>query len=89
MDLCNGARQVIVAMELMTKDGKKKILNECTFPLTAIACVNHIVTEQCVIDVTKDGLVLREIRQGATPEDIQARVEPKLMVADDLTVMEE
>ena len=89
MDLCNGARQVIVAMELMTKDGKKKILNECTFPLTAIACVNHIVTEQCVIDVTKDGLVLREIRQGRAPEDIQARVEPKLMVADDLTVMEE
>lgn len=89
MDLCNGARKVIVAMELTTKDGGKKIVNECTFPLTAVECVDHIVTEQCVIDVTPEGLVLREIRQGKTPEDIQSQVEPELIVADDLKVMEE
>lgn len=89
MDLCNGAKKVIVAMELTTKDGKKKILNACTFPLTAVKCVNHIVTEQCVIDVTPEGLVLSEIRQGKTPEEIQNQVEPTLMIADDLKIMEE
>jgi 3-oxoacid CoA-transferase subunit B/acetate CoA/acetoacetate CoA-transferase beta subunit len=89
MDLCNGARQVIVAMELTTKSGEKKILNECSLPLTALRCVDHIVTEQCVIDVTQEGLVLREIRQGKTPEEIQAQVEPSLILPDDLIVMEE
>ena len=52
-------------------------------------CVDHIVTEQCVIDVTDEGLVLKEIRQGKTPEDIQALVEPRLTVAGDLKTMEE
>ena len=51
--------------------------------------MDHIVTEQCVIDVTDEGLVLKEIRQGKTPEDIQALVEPRLIVADDLKMMEE
>jgi len=89
MDLCNGARKVIVAMELTARDGARKIVNECSYPLTAMQCVNHIVTEQCVIDVTETGLVLKEIHQGRTPEDIQAQVEPKLILADDWTVMEE
>ena len=89
MDLCNGARKVIVAMELTTKDGGKKIVNECSLPLTAVQCVDHIVTEQCVIDVTEEGLVLREVRQGKTPEDIQAQVEPRLIIAGDLKIMEE
>ncbi len=89
MDLCNGARNVIVAMELTTKDGKPKIVNECSFPLTAVHCVDHVVTERCVIDVTKEGLVLSEIRKGHTVEEIQAAVEPKLIVAPDLIEMEE
>lgn len=89
MDLCNGARQVIVAMELTTKGGEKKIVNECSLPLTAMKCVDHIVTEQCVIDVTEEGLVLREIRRGKTPEEIQAQVEPELIIPDNLIVMEE
>lgn len=89
MDLCNGARKVIVAMELVAKNGAKKIVKECDYPLTAVRCVDHIVTEQCVIDVTGEGLVLREIRQGRTPEDIQAQVEPLLIIPDDLKIMEE
>lgn len=89
MDLCNGARKVIVAMELNARDGAKKIVNECTFPLTALRCVDHIVTEKCVIDVTEAGLVLKEIRQGFTPADIQSLIEPELTVAPELVTMEE
>lgn len=88
MDLCNGAKTVIVAMELTTKDGKPKILKECTFPLTGKGCVHHIVTERCVIDVTKDGLVLVEVAPGETAESIQTAVEPRLIVSDQLREME-
>ena len=77
MDLCNGAKNVIVAMELVAKDGSPKIVN------------NHIVTDRCVIDVTGEGLVLSEIRKGHTVEEIQAAVEPKLIVSPDLKEMEE
>ena len=69
--------------------GKPKIVNECSFPLTAVHCVDHVVTERCVIDVTKEGLVLSEIRKGHTVEEIQAAVEPELIVAPDLIEMEE
>lgn len=89
MDLCNGARKVIVAMELTAQNGAKKIVHECSFPLTAVACVDHIVTEQCVIDVTEEGLVLREVRAGITPEQIQKQVEPVLIIPDDIVTMEE
>ena len=87
MDLVNGARKVIIAMELTTKDGKPKILKQCNFPLTGKACVDHIVTEQCVIDVTRDGLVLVALLEGLTPADIQKQVEPRLIVADHLATM--
>lgn len=89
MDLCNGARKVIVAMELVAKDGAKKIVKTCSYPLTALHCVNHIVTEQCVIDVTEEGLVLREIRSGKTPEEIQAQIEPELILPEEIKIMEE
>lgn len=88
MDLVNGARKVIVTMELRTKDGSFKIVNECSYPLTGKACVDHIVTEQCVIDVTPKGLVLVEVLDGLTAEDIQRQVEPTLIVAETLGVME-
>ena len=89
MDLCNGARNVIVAMDLTTKDGQPKIVNQCSFPLTAVRCVNHIVTERCVIDVTAEGLVLSELRKGHTVEEIQAAVEPALIISPALKEMEE
>ena len=88
MDLCVGAKKVIVAMELCTKDGGYKILKECTFPLTGKACVDHIVTEVCVIDVVPEGLKLVEVAPGHTAEEIQSMVEPKLIISDELKEME-
>lgn len=87
MDLVNGARKVIIAMELCTRDGKAKIVNACDYPLTAKNCVDHIVTEQCVIDIIPDGLLLVELLEGLTPHDIQQQVEPPLIVSEHLKIM--
>ena len=81
MDLVAGAKRVFVAMEHATKDGKAKILRKCTLPLTGVAVVDHIVTELAVIDVTPEGLLLREVAADTTVEQVQALTEPKLLVA--------
>jgi len=80
MDLVAGAKRVFVAMEHATRDGKPKILKKCTLPLTGVECVDHIVTELALIDITPDGLVLRELAPDATLEQVQALTEPKLIV---------
>src|SRR5262249_36361999 len=80
MDLVAGAKRVYVAMEHATKDGKPKILKKCTLPLTGVEVVDHIVTEVGVIEVTPEGLVLREIAPDTAVERVQAVTEPKLIL---------
>ncbi|HWY26766.1 MAG TPA: CoA transferase subunit B [Candidatus Angelobacter sp.] len=87
MDLVAGAKRVIIAMEHATKDGEAKIVKRCSLPLTGLGVVNMIVTELAVIDVTPEGLVLREIAPGVTPEDVQKVTEPKLLRAPGLKTM--
>ncbi|OLE89028.1 MAG: succinyl-CoA--3-ketoacid-CoA transferase, partial [Acidobacteria bacterium 13_1_20CM_2_55_15] len=88
MDLVAGAKRVIVAMEHATKEGRLKILTKCTLPLTGTEVVDTIVTELCLIDVTGQGLVLREMRSDVTLEQVQKLTEPRLIVEDDLKRME-
>ncbi len=87
MDLAVGAKRVYVAMEHATKDGAPKILKECALPLTGKRCVQHIVTDLGFIDVTPDGLVLKEIAPGLSVEDVQKVTEPKLKVSPELREM--
>jgi len=88
MDLAVGAKKVIITMEHITKEGKPKIVKECTAPLTAKECVDLIVTDLAVIETTPDGLVLKEVAPGWTAEEVQALTEPKLIVAEDLKEIE-
>ena len=84
MDLAFNAKRVICATEHTTKDGKPKIVKKCYIPLTAPECVDLIVTDIGVIEVTKKGMVLKEVASGWTADDVQALTEPKLIVAPDL-----
>jgi 3-oxoadipate CoA-transferase, beta subunit len=71
MDIAAGAKVLIVCMEHTTKDGAPKIVKQCTYPLTALACVDIIVTDLAVIDVRPEGLLLREMAPGWNRKEIQ------------------
>ena len=86
MDLVVGAKKVILAME-HTQKGNPKILKECTLPLTAAGQVNLIITEMGVMEITPEGIVLKEINPEFTVEDVQAATEARLIVSPDLKPM--
>ncbi|HVB36266.1 MAG TPA: CoA transferase subunit B [Candidatus Acidoferrales bacterium] len=84
MDLVAGAKRVIIAMEHTNRDGEPKIMKKCTLPLTGLAVVKVIVTEMAVIDVTPQGLLLKEVAPGLTAEDVQKATEARLRIAPDV-----
>ena len=88
MDLVAGARRVVVAMEHTTRDGGHKILKQCLLPLTGLKVVDLIVTEMAVIEVTSDGLVLRETAAGTTIDQVKAATGADLIVPDKVGTFE-
>src|SRR5579859_7958767 len=87
MDLVARAKHVVVIMEHAAKDGSPKILRECNLPLTGRGVVHRIITDMATIDVTREGLVLREVAPGVSARDVQDRTEPTLKVPSDLAPM--
>jgi len=88
MDLVASAKRLIVTMEHGTKKGEKKILDTCNLPLTGVGCVDRIITDYCVLDVTENGLKLVELAPGVTAEQVQSMTEPTLIVDGDVPTIE-
>jgi len=87
MDLVTGAKKVVVATEHCSKDGAAKIMKKCTFPLTGAKVVDIIVTELAFIEVTPEGLVLREVAPGVAVEEVVAKTDARLIIPDRVPVM--
>ena len=88
MDLAIGGKKVIITMLHTTKEGTPRVVRKCTYPLTAKQCVSLIVTDLAVIEVTKDGLILKEIAPGWSVPEVQGLTEAQLIPAGDLKEIE-
>ena len=84
MDLVARARRVVVIMDHAAKNGAPKILDECSLPLTGRRVVHRIITDLCVIDVTPEGLLLRELAPGVSAREVQEKTQPTLQVLPDI-----
>jgi len=88
MDLVNGAQRVIVTMIQASKSGQSKLVPECTLPLTGVACVDQVVTDLAVMDVTPSGFFVRELAPGVSREDFSAACDGRHSFADDVKTIE-
>ena len=88
MDLAAGAKRIIVAMEHTDREGRPKVVKECSYPLTGNGCVSLIVTDVAVMEVTPQGLLLKEVAPGWSAEDVQSISGPRLIVSQGLREME-
>ena len=84
MDLVSGAKRVLIVMDHLSKRGEKKILNECSLPLTGKGVVNRIITSLAVVDITPGGLRLVERAAGVSVDEIRDATEPELQVIGDV-----
>ena len=87
MDLVASAKRVVVIMEHAAKDGSPKILKACSLPLTGKRVVHRVITDMATLDITPDGLLLREVAPGVSAREVQERTEPTIKVPSDLATM--
>lgn len=87
MDLVVGAKRCVIIMEHVSKSGAPKIVHECSLPLTGKGVVDRIITDLCVLDVTPEGLVLRELAPGVSAKEVQEKTQPEIKAGPDLTEM--
>ena len=83
-DLVNGAKRVIVTMIQCSRDGRSKLVDACSLPLTGVGCVTMIVTDMAVMDVTPEGFLVRELAEGVSKEDFSAACAGRHRFADDV-----
>ncbi|MBI3235345.1 MAG: succinyl-CoA--3-ketoacid-CoA transferase, partial [Bacteroidetes bacterium] len=87
MDLVASAKNIIVAMQHVNREGQSKLLSKCTLPITGLKCVKKVVTELGMFDITSEGFVLLERAPGVSVEEIRAKTEGRLVAADDAPEM--